>query len=216
MVPPIKKILITAGPTREKLDPVRFVSNLSTGVMGYTLAEVAAQKGYQVTLVSGPTAMKPPKGVRFVPILSAHELKKVCEELFPKNDCLFMAAAVCDFMPINSSRHKIPSRQGFILKLKRTPDVLKSLAKRKGKRIVIGFCVETRNLIRRAKEKLLEKKLDGIVANSYHLKRNIPFGDRRTKVVFIDSRLKILRCPQQSKRQIAYRLLRWMEYFGRS
>ncbi len=209
----IKKILITAGPTREMIDPVRFLSNLSTGEMGYAIARAAARRKYEVTLVSGPTGLKPSTGVRFVPIITAQELKKACAKLFPEHDCLIMAAAVCDFTPAVSPRHKIPSAAGYTLRLKRTPDILASLAKRKGRRIVIGFCLETRDLVARAKEKLLGKKLDGIVANFYDPKGQIPFGDRRTEVLLIDSGLNVRSCPKQSKNQIAARLLDWIESF---
>ncbi|HNX69561.1 MAG TPA: phosphopantothenoylcysteine decarboxylase [Candidatus Omnitrophota bacterium] len=214
MVPQLKNILITAGPTREPIDPVRFISNLSTGEMGYALAAAAVRKKYRVTLVSGPTALKPPKGVRFISIHTARELKRVCTELFPEHDCLIMTAAVCDFEPAKTCRHKISSRGGCTLRLKRTPDVLASLAKRKGSRTVIGFCLETRDLVDRAKAKLREKRLDGIVANYYAPGRSVPFGDRKVKVVLIDSTLKVKRCPAQPKRQIAERLLAWAGELG--
>lgn len=207
----IKKILITAGPTREFLDPVRFLSNLSTGEMGYAIARAARRKHYQVTLVSGPVALKPPVGVRCIPIMTAAQMKRVCEELFPKQDCLIMAAAVCDFEPMRSQQHKIPSSKGLVLKLRRTPDILAGLARRKGDRKVIGFCLETRDLIPRAVAKLKKKNLDGIVANYYHAKRHIPFGNRAVEVALIDASRRVMKCPQLSKSQIAVRLLSWME-----
>lgn len=210
MAPRLKKLLITAGPTREMIDPVRFLSNLSTGEMGYSLARAAVSKGYQVSLVSGPTDLKPPKGVKFYPVLSAIQMKKVCTELFPRHDGLIMTAAICDFMPAVTGRHKIPSGKGLTLKLKRTPDVLASLARRKGPRVVIGFCLETRDLVRRASEKLVRKKLDGIVANFYGPGR-IPFGKRCVEVHLIDANGKVRRIPGRSKVQIARTLLGWME-----
>ena len=139
----VKKLLITAGPTREHLDPVRFITNLSSGRMGYTLAGVAAAKGYQVSLVSGPTHLKVPRGVQYYPVISSHEMKRVCSKLFPSHDGLIMTAAVCDYMPSTTDRHKRSSIGGLTLKLKRTPDILADLSKRKGDRIVIGFCLET-------------------------------------------------------------------------
>lgn len=210
----IKKILVTAGPTREKIDPVRFISNLSTGEMGYAIAQAAARKKYQVTLVSGPTSLKPPQGVRFFPVGTAREMKAVCTKLFPKQDCLIMAAAVCDFAPVRSSRHKIPSHAGYTVCLKRTPDILAALAKRKGRRTVIGFCLETRELIRRAEAKLREKHLDGIVANYYDPRRHVPFGDRRVDIVLIDACSGIRKYQGQSKKQFAKKLLAWMEGLG--
>ena len=207
----LKKILITAGPTREMLDPVRFFSNLSTGEMGYTLAKVAAAKKYQVSLVSGPTDLIPPQGVKFYPVISAAQMQRVCMKLFPKHDGLIMTAAVCDFMPAFTDRHKIPSAKGMTLKLKRTPDILASLAKQKGRRIVIGFCLETRDLLRRATKKLISKKLDGIVANFYNSKDSIPFGKRRVKVHLIGADGEVWRLVDRSKTQVAVTLLRWME-----
>jgi len=196
------------------IDPVRFLSNLSTGEMGYALAKVAVSKGYQVSLVSGPTDLLPPKGVKFYAVVSAMQMKKVCAELFPKHDCLIMTAAVCDFMPVAAGRNKIPSAKGLTLRLKRTPDILASLAKQKGCRTVIGFCLETRDLIRRATRKLTKKKLDGIVANFYGPGHN-PFGKRRVKVHLIDAAGKVRKLAGRSKVQIAKALLKWMESLGK-
>ena len=215
MVSRLKKLLITAGPTREMLDPVRFLSNLSTGEMGYTLARAAVSKGYQVSLVSGPTDLQPPKGVTFYPVVSAREMQKICTELFPKHDGLIMTAAVCDFMPVDMKGHKIPSGKGLVLKLKRTPDILSSLAKRKGRRVVLGFCLETRDLIRRAKEKLIRKRLDGIVANFYGSGR-VPFGKRRIEVHLVGSDGLVRKLADRSKSQVAGALLKWMESLGGS
>ena len=214
MAPRLKKILITAGPTREMLDPVRFLSNLSTGEMGYALAKAAVSKGYRVSLVSGPTDLQPPKGAKFYPVLSALQMQKVCTELFPGHDALIMTAAVCDFMPAAAGRHKIPSAKGLMLQLKRTPDILASLAKRKGHRVVIGFCLETRDLIRRAKAKLIRKKLDGIVANFYG-SGHIPFGKRCVEAHLIDASGNVRKVANQSKVQAAKILLRWMEILGK-
>jgi len=210
----LKKILITAGPTREMIDPVRFISNLSTGEMGYALAKVAISKGYQVSLVSGPTDLQPPRGVDFYPVLSAMQMKKICTKLFRKHDGLIMTAAVCDFMPAKEGRHKIPSAQGLTLKLKRTPDVLASLAPKKGSRVVVGFCLETRDLIRRAKEKLARKKLDGIVANFYGAGQ-VPFGKRPVEVHLINAAGKAQKVTARSKVQISRMLLAWMENLGK-
>jgi len=207
----LKKILITAGPTREMLDPVRFLSNLSTGEMGYAIAKEAVSRGYQVSLVSGPTDLQPPRGVKFYFVTSAVQMLKTCKKLFPRHEGLIMTAAVCDFMPVSSMPHKIPSGKGLTLKLQRTPDILATLAKRKGPRVVIGFCLETRDLLRRAKEKLAKKGLDGIVANFYDPKRCIPFGKRRVEVHLIDAKGGVQKFQDRSKTQIAKELLRWMK-----
>jgi phosphopantothenoylcysteine decarboxylase/phosphopantothenate--cysteine ligase len=192
------------------LDPVRFLSNLSTGEMGYALAKAAVSRGYQVSLISGPTDLQQPRGVKFYSVISALQMKKTCAGLFPSHDGLIMTAAVCDFMPAGTCRHKIPSEKGLTLKLKRTPDILASLAKRKGRRVVIGFCLETRDLIQRATEKLIRKKLDGIVANFFGSGR-VPFGKRRVEVHLIGAKGHSLRLADRSKDQIARELLKWME-----
>ena len=147
--------------------------------------------------------------VRFIPIVTARELQRVCAELFPKNDCLIMTAAVCDFAPAAPGRHKIPSAKGLALRLKRTPDILAGLAERKGGRTVIGFCLETKDLIRKAKAKLRKKGLDGIVANFYG-SGCVPFGKRRVEVHLISSDRSVLKLTNRSKDQIARALLGWM------
>jgi phosphopantothenoylcysteine decarboxylase/phosphopantothenate--cysteine ligase len=215
VAPRLKKLLLTAGPTREALDPVRFLSNLSTGEMGYALARKAVSQGYQVSLVSGPTALKPPQGVKFYPVVSTLQMRKACAKLFPKHDGLIMTAAVCDFMPAKSGKHKISSRKGLTLGLKRTPDILAQLAKKKGRRIVIGFCLETKDLVRRAKAKLMEKDLDGIVANFYNPQGHNPFGNRSVRVCLIGASGHILRLAKQPKEQLAKTLLNWMECLHR-
>lgn len=207
---PLKKILITAGPTREMLDPVRFLSNVSTGEMGYTMAEVARQAGYQVTLISGPVSLKPPTGIKFISILSAAELKKACEKEFPSQDALIMSAAVCDFTAAKPSKHKIRRMQTHSLHLKQTPDILAGLSRKKAERKVIGFCLETQNWLKNAQDKLHRKHLDGIVAN-YYSKTHVPFGRRRINTAFLsaDGRHKMLR--NRSKKQVAKSLLGWLE-----
>lgn len=208
----LKRLLITAGPTREMLDPVRFLSNVSTGEMGYALARVARQKKYRVTLVSGPTMLRPPKGVKFVPVTSACEMQKILLRLFPHHDALIMTAAVCDFTAPKVQPHKIHRTRTRTLLLKQTPDIVARLARRKGRRIVIGFSLETEDWTANAGRKLRGKNLDGIVAN-YYGRGHVPFGPRRVSVALIDRRRqKMLR--RISKTQIAVALLRWMENLG--
>jgi phosphopantothenoylcysteine decarboxylase/phosphopantothenate--cysteine ligase len=206
----IKRILITAGPTREMLDPVRFLSNLSTGEMGYALAREARRRNYQVTLISGPTSLQPPAGVRFVPIISAAELQKKCRKLFPKNDILIMTAAVCDFTAAHPSAQKIHRTQTKSLHLKQTQDIVAGLSKDKGRRTVIGFCLETQNWLGNAKDKIKRKNLDGIVAN-YYTKSHVPFGDRKITTAFLSRSGDTLILRKQSKKQIAGNLLKWTE-----
>lgn len=203
-----KKILITAGPTREMLDPVRFLSNLSTGEMGYALAREARRKKIQATLISGPTALKPPKGVRFISITSAEELKRACKREFRKHDLLVMTAAVCDFTASKKNLQKIQRTKTHQFLLKQTPDIVRGLSERKGNRKVIGFCLETQDWLARAKAKIKRKNLDGIVAN-YYSKTHTPFGDRKINTAFIDKNEKTTFLKNQSKAQVARKLLRW-------
>ena len=203
------KVLITAGPTREMLDPVRFLSNVSTGEMGYAFARHCAQAGQSVTLVSGPTALKPPRGVNFVPIVSAAELKKVCEKKFPSHDVLVMVAAVCDFTPAQAGRHKIRRTKTKKLVLQQTPDIVAGLGRNKAHRKVIGFCLETENWILNAKAKLARKNLDGIVANYYTAKHS-PFGARKINTAFISADGRVRRLRNQSKKQISSALYSWI------
>ena len=209
------KILITAGPTREKLDPVRFLSNLSTGEMGYALARMAKARQYSVTLISGPVSLKPPSGVRFIPIESARDLQKACATEFSKNQILIMTAAVCDFTAASFHSEKIQRTKTKQLKLRQTPDIVAGLAKRKGKRIVIGFCLETSQWIKKGRQKLMHKRLDGMVAN-YYTRQHVPFGNVRLNTAFLGPGGYIRKLYSQNKRQIAEKLLVWVESLRRS
>ncbi|MCM8783863.1 MAG: phosphopantothenoylcysteine decarboxylase [Candidatus Omnitrophica bacterium] len=169
-------LLITAGPTREPLDPVRFISNYSTGTLGYILAEEAKKEGYSVTLISGPTHLKPPQGVKFIAINTASEMYKEVKKHFSSCDCLIMTAAVCDFRVVKPARNKIKkgSSKNLILRLVKNPDILYEMGRRKKDKILIGFSLETTNLIKHAQEKLKKKNLDLIIAQK--LGRNT-FGE---------------------------------------
>ena len=195
------------------LDPVRFLSNLSTGEMGFALARVARRMGYGVTLIHGPTLLKPPQGIKSIPILSAKDLQRSCKKIFPRHDALVMTAAVCDFTAHTYHSQKIHRTKTKRLLLKQTPDIVSGLAKKKGKRLVIGFCLETRDWIGNARRKLVQKNLDGIVAN-YYRPDHVPFGDRRITVAFLDRKggAEIIRLA--SKARISALLLRWMESLG--
>lgn len=205
----IRKILITAGPTREMLDPVRFLSNLSTGEMGYRLAKIAKKMGYEVTLISGPTSIQPPQEVKFISIVSAQDLKKACEKEFPKHDVLIMTAAVCDFTAAKMNSQKIQRTKTHQVFLRQTPDIVAGIGKQKGDKMVIGFCLETSDWIQKAKAKLMRKSLDGIVANYYNHSHN-PFGNRKINTAFVATS-EILRLQRATKDQVASRLVRWIE-----
>ena len=207
----IRRILITAGPTREMLDPVRFISNLSTGELGFTLARVALKQGYDVTLVSGPVALTPPNGVHLVPVISSEDMRLACEKNFFKNDALIMTAAVADFTPSHREKQKIKRRETQSVLLKRTQDILAGLGPRKGNRIVIGFCLETEKWLEYAQLKLQKKKLNGIVANFYEPGKACPFGKNPMTSAFIDKNLNIDIYRKLNKIQMSKRILSWMD-----
>lgn len=209
------KIVITAGPTREMLDPVRFISNVSTGEMGYTLAREAKKAGHEAVLISGPTALKPPAGITFVSITSAADLQRACRRYFPKSDALIMTAAVCDFTAAAPQKQKIKRLKTKSFLLKQTPDIVAGLARRKGQRIVIGFCLETQDWLKNARKKLSGKHLDGIVAN-YYSKSHIPFGNRRINTAFLDGKGSVRMLKNKSKTQVSKALIRWVEGIKKS
>ncbi len=161
------RCLITAGPTREYLDPVRFLSNGSSGKMGYALAEAAVARGWAVELVSGPVALVAPIGVQLTRVVSAQEMFKACEPKFAGCDVFIAVAAVSDYRPRFQATEKTKKSEGAqTLELERTVDILKTLAVRKTpQQIVVGFAAETQEVEAYAKRKLSEKNLDWIVAN---------------------------------------------------
>jgi phosphopantothenoylcysteine decarboxylase/phosphopantothenate--cysteine ligase len=161
-----RTVVITAGPTREHLDPVRFISNPSTGKMGHTLADRAAKRAADVVLISGPTELDCPAGVTLVRVVSADDMSKAVKENLPGADVLVMAAAVADFKPAAVSPTKIKKTDG-IPEIDFVPaeDILKSVSKSRGNCLLVGFAAETDNVILNAKAKLVAKKLDLIVAN---------------------------------------------------
>ena len=178
-------VVVTAGPTREKIDPIRFISNYSTGRFGYEIAGEAKRIGWRVTLISGPVALETPKGVKLVRVESALEMRDAVERRIKGADCLIMAAAVSDWRARSPARAKIKRcRGGIILKLIENPDIIASLAKKKGM-ISVGFALETSDLEKNALNKLRDKKLDIIVANR-STKDNSAFGDVLTSVLVID------------------------------
>lgn len=162
-----KTVLVTAGPTREALDPVRFITNHSTGKMGFAIAEKAAARGAKVYLVSGPSNLPTPFGVQRYDIESALEMYDAVMKLMGKADIIIKSAAVADYRVAEISNEKIKkSEEEFIIKLQKNPDILQELGKIKGNRVLIGFAMETQNLIENAKAKVLKKNLDFIVANN--------------------------------------------------
>jgi phosphopantothenoylcysteine decarboxylase/phosphopantothenate--cysteine ligase len=159
-------LLVTAGPTREYIDDVRFLSNPSTGKMGFACAESAARKGHRVTLVTGPTGLPDPKGVRTVRVVSAREMLRAAKEAYPEVDAVIATAAVSDYRPARRARGKRKKGEKEIsLPLVRNPDILATLGRKKGNRVLIGFALEVRNARANALKKCREKNLDWIVLN---------------------------------------------------
>jgi phosphopantothenoylcysteine decarboxylase/phosphopantothenate--cysteine ligase len=200
------RILITAGPTIEPIDPVRFMSNRSTGYMGYELARAAKKRGYRVTLISGPSRFEPPRGIKFLSAETARELRdKVWREL-KKSDIFVMASAVSDYRPISFSRNKIKSEK-ITLKLVKNPDILKSITQKMRKnKIIVGFSLETKDLLKNSLRKLKEKKLDLIVANECG-RENVPFGKGRSTVYLLDKHKRCKTLKKAGKPRIACAIL---------
>jgi phosphopantothenoylcysteine decarboxylase/phosphopantothenate--cysteine ligase len=159
--------IITAGGTREYIDPVRFISNASTGKMGYTLARAAIAAGHKVTLITCPTALRSPKGAKVVDVETSAEMFDAVKRLFAGCDCLIMAAAVADYTPAKKSKIKIKKAvESLTLNLKPTPDILRWAGRNKKRQVVVGFALEDKNIRENAVRKLREKNLDMIIANT--------------------------------------------------
>ena len=200
------KILISAGPTREKIDPVRYISNRSSGKMGYAIAQVALKMGHSVTLVSGPVNLTPPENVRFFNVISAAEMAEVIHRQAVDADVVIMAAAVADYRPVNPFDSKMKKLPGNLsLQLERTEDILATLGKNKRpSQILIGFAAETDDLEENALGKLQRKNLDWIAANSV----SDGFGtDTNTLTLYSKNNDKI-KLPMNSKEVIAEMLLK--------
>ena len=202
------RILVTAGPTHEPLDPVRYISNPSSGKMGYAVAEQAKARGAEVVLISGPTHLKPPMGVDFKGCRTAGEMNILVQECFPECDVLVMSAAVGDFTAEKLEKEKIKktSKAGQTLNLIPTKDILMEVSKIKTQQFVVGFAAETQNLIQSALEKLRNKKLDLIVANDISAP-GIGFQSDNNQVTLVDSNEQVENLPRMAKQEIANILL---------
>jgi phosphopantothenoylcysteine decarboxylase/phosphopantothenate--cysteine ligase len=204
-----KRILVTAGPCREAIDPVRYISNRSSGKMGYALAQAAVDLGAQVTLISGPTDLTPPANVEFKSIETTEQMARAVLRHFGQSDCLIMAAAPADFTPVRPQKSKIKKVSADLeLKLKPTTDILKEVARvrRKGQR-VIGFALETDNEIANARRKLVEKKLDMIVLNN-PTRDGEGFQHDTNRVILIrGGKVRPVHLPLADKSEISARIL---------
>lgn len=179
-------ILITAGPTRERIDPVRFISNYSTGLFGYSIAREAVKRGLDTVLISGPVSLKPPAGAKVINVESAEEMRKAVLRELKDAHYVVMAAAVSDWKARFTSQSKIKKCSGIrAIKLTRNPDILEEIGRKKGKRVLIGFALETEDLEKNAYKKLKQKGADMIVANMLG-KGRMAFGDNKTDIVMID------------------------------
>ncbi|HMK55619.1 MAG TPA: bifunctional phosphopantothenoylcysteine decarboxylase/phosphopantothenate--cysteine ligase CoaBC [Dissulfurispiraceae bacterium] len=180
-----ENVLVTAGPTREPLDPVRFLSNRSSGKMGYAIARNAARRGADVTLVSGPVALNAPFGVRLLSVETAAEMKKVVSDHVREASVLVMCAAVADFAPEKVEKTKIEKTDSITLKLRKNPDILSSVASLDRRPFVVGFAAETGSNIDRARKKMNDKKADMIVFNDVS-KEGAGFDSDTNEVVILD------------------------------
>lgn len=198
-----KTVLVTAGPTREAIDPVRFISNHSTGKMGYAIAEQAAKRGAKVYLVSGPTNLDTPCGVMRHDVISAKEMLSKVMEFFPESDIVIKAAAVADYAPLNVYSQKVKkSSNDLELKLTKNPDILYELGKIKGDKIIVGFAMETEKLVENAAEKVKKKNLDFIVANNLN-EAGAGFATDTNVVKLIDREGNIESIPLKKKYEVA-------------
>ncbi|RYM07226.1 bifunctional phosphopantothenoylcysteine decarboxylase/phosphopantothenate--cysteine ligase CoaBC [Sporolactobacillus sp. THM7-7] len=198
-----KKIIVTAGPTREALDPVRFFSNYSSGKMGYAIAEAAYRAGAEVTLITGPTALHPPFGVSVIRVESAREMFDALTRRFSDADAVVKAAAVADYRPAEISLGKIKKTEGpYVFKMVRNPDILKTLGQRKTDQLLVGFAAETDHLEENARKKLKDKHLDMLVAN----KAEDSFGKNTNTVTFYFADGKKQRFREMPKQHVAEKI----------
>lgn len=202
-------ILISAGPTKEAVDPVRYLSNHSSGKMGYALAEAAVKKGCGVTLVSGPTALKAPRGVCLVSVTTALEMRRALLGHFQKADVIFMVAAVADYRVAKIAQQKIKKKsETLTLRLIKNPDILSELGRRKKPhQILVGFAAETNKHLSHARKKLHTKNLDWIVLNDV-ADQKIGFGSDDNAVTLLSRTGEKIIFKKQSKKKLAGKIIR--------
>ena len=198
-------VLITAGPTREPIDPVRFLGNRSSGKMGYAVAEAALRRGAKVILISGPVALKPPSSAEVVQVQTAREMRDAVLAHLEQSTIVVKAAAVADFTVRNAAEQKIKRTGPVTLELEPTSDILKEISARKGSRIVVGFAAETQNGLENARKKLETKSLDAIVFNDVS-KAGIGFDSDRNAVTIL-THDEVVEVPETTKSDVAHRVL---------
>ena len=198
-----KKVLISAGPTIAPIDPVRYITNRSTGKMGYAIAEEARDRGAEVVLVSGPTNLNPPKDVKIINIKTNEEMKNEILEYFEWADIVIKSAAVADYKPKEYSKEKIKKGEGDLnLCLTRDNDILKSLGDMKTHQVLVGFAAESNDVLKNAEKKLKNKNLDFIVANDITAS-DTGFGSEDNKVVILSKNDEKLELEKMSKKEVA-------------
>jgi phosphopantothenoylcysteine decarboxylase/phosphopantothenate--cysteine ligase len=202
-------VLVTAGPTREKIDPVRYLTNRSSGRMGYAIAEAALRRGARVVLVSGPTALTPPGAAELTQVESAEEMRAAVLKFLPESTVVVKTAAVADFRPRAMAGQKIKRKSPMTLELEPTADILAEIARYKASReqrlIVVGFAAETENILENARKKLSSKSLDAIVVNDVS-REGVGFDSDRNAVTII-SQEEVVEVPETSKWEVAQRVL---------
>jgi phosphopantothenoylcysteine decarboxylase / phosphopantothenate---cysteine ligase len=198
-------VLITAGPTREKIDPVRYLTNRSSGRMGYALAEAALRRGARVILISGPTTLTPPGAAELTRVESANEMRDAVLKMLPEASIVIKTAAVSDYRPKAAAEQKIKRKGPLTLELEATPDILKELVSKKNTQIVIGFAAETENVLENARQKLVAKNLDAIVVNDVS-RDGVGFDSDRNAVTII-TREDVVEVPETTKWEVARRVL---------
>jgi phosphopantothenoylcysteine decarboxylase/phosphopantothenate--cysteine ligase len=201
------RILVTAGRTEEAWDPVRILTNRSTGRMGFALAEEARERGAQVVLVHGPTEVLPPTGMQLHPVINSAQMAQIVKEEARTADIILMAAAVSDYHFANVSPEKIKKEQpSLLVNLKQTEDILANLPRTNSKQVVVGFALETENLLENALRKLQSKRLDLVVANN-PLREGSGFGTETNEVMLITREGEVESLPLLSKREVAREIL---------
>ncbi len=197
-------VVVTAGGTQEPIDPVRYISNRSSGKMGFALAEAARDRGADVVLITAPTSLPQPVGIGVIRVGTAEEMRQAVQNAAPRADVLIMSAAVADYRPIRAAKDKIKrGKTGLTLELEQTPDILGRV---KGNFIKVGFAAESSSLVENAKKKLKQKRLDFIVANDITA-TDSGFDTDTNRVTIIDCKGKIDRLPLLAKREVAERIL---------
>jgi phosphopantothenoylcysteine decarboxylase / phosphopantothenate---cysteine ligase len=198
-------VLITAGPTREKIDPVRYLTNRSSGRMGYALAEAALRRGARVLLISGPTSLTTPGAAEVTRVESTEDMRDAVLRLLPQASIVIKTAAVSDYRPKAEASQKMKRKGGMTLELEATPDILQEISLKKSSQIVVGFAAETENVLENARQKLVAKNLDAIVVNDVS-REGVGFDSDRNAVTMI-TRDEVIEVPETTKWEVAQRVL---------